>query len=91
MAIVALSFLIVPLITGVNDSREELAARTSLMASIEPAAGDEITTTVAEAADMEALAIQLNNIQPAAGEESTMPGLPEEFSADFESKQHPAF
>lgn len=82
MAVIALSFLIVPLIGGVNESREELAARTSLMASLEGEPSE---------ADLNAVAEQLNSIQPAAGGESVMPEITDEFSTGFEQNQHPAF
>ena len=81
MAIVAISFLIVPLFSGVNQTRENLAARTSLMAAAD----------TSDAKEMAAIEDQLNNIQPAAGEESSIPEMSEEFSAGFEAKQHPAF
>lgn len=82
MAIVALSFLIVPMIGGVNESREELAARTSLMAAVESEPSE---------ADLDAVAEQLNEIQPAAGDDFNSQEITEEFSAEFEPNQHPAF
>ncbi len=98
VAIILLSFLIVPMISGVSNERDAIAEREIEISSQNQDSPSNDTLSFTEIYDLAddnnaniATAEALNNIAPAAGGESEIPPLPEDFSNQVAPTQNPAF
>jgi len=101
MAVIAFSFVAIPAYNSIAEKRADIGSRDAVIAQEETNQSlsfDEIyeianegTTNANIDQDMATIAQSLNEIVPAAGAESTVPALPEDFSAEFQPTEHPAF
>jgi|GEM_PF-6379256 len=93
MAIVAFSFLIVPMVSGISNLRDNISEREIAGLQPDTSAPSDDTLSFEEvyelAAETQITAESLNDIAPAAGD-SSMPALPEDFSVQIEPEKHPA-
>ena len=91
MAIVALSFVAIPVYSGIAQNRDQITARDSVIAintnEDDSLSFEEIYTIANEDSFNPE---SLNEIAPAAGGAAIIPDLPQEFSAEFKPSQNPA-
>jgi len=94
VAIVALSFLIVPMISGVSNERDAIAERQIKISQTDTSAPSNDTLSFEEiyaSVDEQTITPEaLNNIMPAAGDNSSNSIIPEDFSVQSKPEKHPA-